>query len=162
RPEAVVAGGLGVADRRGDAIELRRDAEPSVDLHGGEPTRRPRAPRSGGCRPRRGVQRSWRDLLHTGRWRPIKSRTYCTRRARNTICAGRADPSAANGGKRRCAWSTRRARSGRPSRPMARRRAMRELWTAWDRLADRAPWLRRTLAVAGPALAILLLQVAFF
>ena len=39
---------------------------------------------------------------------------------------------------------------------------MREFWDRWDRVAERAPWLRRFLAVAGPALAILLLQVFFF
>src|SRR4051794_936801 len=39
---------------------------------------------------------------------------------------------------------------------------MREFWDRWDRLAERAPWLRRFLAVGGPALAILILQLAFF
>jgi branched-chain amino acid transport system permease protein len=39
---------------------------------------------------------------------------------------------------------------------------MREFWDRWDRLAERAPWLRRFLAIAGPALAILILQIAFF
>ncbi len=39
---------------------------------------------------------------------------------------------------------------------------MRELWDRWDRLAERAPWLRKFMATAGPALAILLLQVIFF
>ncbi len=39
---------------------------------------------------------------------------------------------------------------------------MREFWDRWDRVAERAPWLRRFLAVAGPALAILVLQLVFF
>jgi branched-chain amino acid transport system permease protein len=39
---------------------------------------------------------------------------------------------------------------------------MHEVWDRWDRVAERLPWLRRSLAVAGPALAILLLQVVFF
>ena len=39
---------------------------------------------------------------------------------------------------------------------------MRELWDRWDRLADRAPWLRRGLATVGPALAILVLQIVCF
>jgi branched-chain amino acid transport system permease protein len=39
---------------------------------------------------------------------------------------------------------------------------MREFWNWWDRTADRAPWLRSSLAVAGPALAILILQVVLF
>lgn len=39
---------------------------------------------------------------------------------------------------------------------------MRELWDRWDGVAERAPWLRRTVATVGPAFAILLLQVVFF
>jgi branched-chain amino acid transport system permease protein len=39
---------------------------------------------------------------------------------------------------------------------------MRELWDRWDRISERAPWLRTTLAIAGPAFAILVLQVVFF
>ena len=36
---------------------------------------------------------------------------------------------------------------------------MADLRERWDRLADRAPWLRPVGTVAGPALAILLLQI---
>jgi branched-chain amino acid transport system permease protein len=39
---------------------------------------------------------------------------------------------------------------------------MREFWNWWDRTSERMPWLRKFLVVAGPALAILALQVAFF
>ena len=39
---------------------------------------------------------------------------------------------------------------------------MRSLWARWDRVSQRAPWLRRVLVFVGPAFAILLLQIFFF